>query len=496
MGKNVNIGIAVLGFILILLYSASMGLGASANMLAIVFLMVYLWMTEAIPLAVTALIPIVMFPLLGVAKGQATASEYFNSTILIFLGGFLLSLTMEKWDLHKRIALNILKIVGTSPARILFGFMLATAFLSSVLSNVATTTMMFPIALAITSELLSNNQSTGSRNFSKGVMLGVAYSSSIGGISTLIGTAPNLAFQGIFTQNFPNAPSITFSNWLVIGVPIAASMLIITWFVLSKTVFKFPKQLDISDDTIQNELDKLGKMKYEEIIVSIAISIASMLWLFRSDIVFGDFVIPGWSGLFSFPKFIDDSTVAIAISSILFIIPAKNRVHKIADIQLFTKVPWDIIILFGGGFALAMGFEESGLSKSIGNLFSQVNFNNPIVLIFLVSFVVTFLTEMTSNTATTYTLLPILVSISHGLGVNPIILMLPATISASFAFMLPVATPPNAIVFSSGYIDIKDMMKAGLILNLIGAVLITIILVYISFPILGIDIYTTPSWVK
>lgn len=496
MGKNINIGIAVLGFILILLYSASMGLGASANMLAIVFLMVYLWMTEAIPLAVTALIPIVMFPLLGIAKGQATASEYFNSTILIFLGGFLLSLTMEKWDLHKRIALNILKIVGTSPSRILLGFMLATAFLSSVLSNVATTTMMFPIALAITSELLSNNQSTGSRNFAKGVMLGVAYSSSIGGISTLIGTAPNLAFQGIFTQNFPNAPSITFSNWLVIGVPIAASMLIITWFVLSKTVFKFPKRLDISDDTIQNELDKLGKMKYEEIIVSIAISIASMLWLFRSDIVFGDFVIRGWSGLFSFPKFIDDSTVAIAISSILFIIPARNRVHKIADIQLFTKVPWDIIILFGGGFALAMGFEESGLSKSIGNLFSQVNFNNPIVLIFLVSFVVTFLTEMTSNTATTYTLLPILVSISHGLGVNPIILMLPATISASFAFMLPVATPPNAIVFSSGYIDIKDMMKAGLILNLIGAVLITLILVYISFPILGIDIYTTPSWVK
>lgn len=496
MNKNVNIIIAAIGFILIFLYSNIMDLGSSAKMLAVVFLIIYLWMTEAIPLAITALIPIVLFPLLGIAKGQATASEYFNSTILIFLGGFLLSLTMEKWNLHKRIALSILKIVGTSPARILLGFMLATAFLSSVLSNVATTTMMFPIALAITSELLSNNQSTGSKNFAKGVMLGVAYASSIGGISTLIGTAPNLAFQGIFTQNFPDAPSITFSNWLVIGVPIAATMLIITWFVLSKLAFKFPKQLEISDDTINNELNKLGKMKYEEIIVAIAITTASMLWLFRSDIVIGDFIIRGWSGLFAFPKFIDDSTVAIAISSILFLIPAKNRLHKIADIQLFTKVPWDIIILFGGGFALAMGFEESGLSESIGNLFSQVNFNNPIVLIFLVSFVVTFLTEMTSNTATTYTLLPILVSISSGLGVNPIILMLPATISASFAFMLPVATPPNAIVFSSGYIDIKDMMKAGLILNLIGAVLITLILIYVSFPILGIDIYTVPNWSK
>lgn len=496
MNKNLNISIAIIGFIIILLYSNIMNLGSSANMLAIVFLMVYLWMTEAIPLAITALIPIVLFPLLGIAKGQATASEYFNSTILIFLGGFLLSLTMEKWNLHKRIALSILKIVGTSPARILLGFMLATAFLSSVLSNVATTTMMFPIALAITSELLSNNQSAGSKNFAKGVMLGVAYASSIGGISTLIGTAPNLAFQGIFTQNFPDAPSITFSNWLVIGVPIAATMLIITWFVLSKTIFKFPKQLEISDDTIQNELNKLGKMKYEEIIVAIAITTASMLWLFRSDIVFGDLIIHGWSGLFAFPKFIDDSTVAILIASILFIIPAKNRLHKIADIQLFTKVPWDIIILFGGGFALAMGFEESGLSKSIGNLFSQVNFNNPFILIIGVCLAVTFLTEMTSNTATTYTLLPILASISVGMAINPIILMLPATISASFAFMLPVATPPNAIVFSSGYINIKDMMKAGLILNIIGTVLITLILIFISFPILGIDIYSSPSWLK
>lgn len=496
MSKSINIGVAVLGFILILIYSAYSGLGASANMLAIVFLMVYLWMTEAIPLAITALIPIVMFPLLGIEKGQATASEYFNSTILIFLGGFLLSLTMEKWDLHKRIALNILKIVGISPARILFGFMLATALISSVMSNVATTTMMFPIALAITSELLANNQSIASKNFAKGVMLGVAYASSIGGISTLIGTAPNLAFLGIYSKNFPNAPAFTFSNWLVVGVPIASIMLIATWFVLSKTVFKFPKQLDISENTIQNELDKLGKIKYEELVVLITISIASLLWLFRSDIVLGTVVIPGWSGLFPFPKFIDDSTVAIAISSILFIIPAKNRLHKIADIQLFTKVPWDIIILFGGGFALAMGFEQSGLSKSIGNLFTQVNFNNPIILILLVSLVVTFLTEMTSNTATTYTILPILVSISYGLGVNPIILMLPATISASFAFMLPVATPPNAIVFSSGYIDIKEMMRAGFLLNLIGAVLVTAIMVFISFPILGIDIYSVPIWVK
>jgi len=263
-------------------------------------------------------------------------------------------------------------------------------------------------------------------------------------------------------------------------------MLILTWIVLTKLIFKLPASLGISKSAIKQDLIRLGIMHFEEKVIAIVLTLTGALWLFRSNIEFGSFTIPGWSQLMPFPKFLDDSTVAISMAFLLFLIPSKTKGTQIAEIKLFTKVPWDIIILFGGGFALAMGFEVSGLSRSIGELFAGINFNNPLILIVIICTILTFLTELTSNTATTYTVLPILASISIGIGINPIILMLPATLSASFAFMLPVATPPNAIVFSAGYLNIKDMVRAGFVLNLVGIIVITFVLYFISFPILGI----------
>jgi len=482
MFKKTNFTIAIILFLSFLFYSYYTGATNSNLMLSLVVLMVYLWITEAIHISITALIPIILFPILGIAKANDVAKEYFNSIILIYLGGFIIALCMEKWNLHRRIALNILSVMGNKPIFVLFGFMIATALISAFISNVATTTMMFPIALALTKNI--NDEENTTNQFAKAVMLSIAYSASIGGVATLIGTAPNLAFAGIMKQNFPDFIPITFANWLIFGVPISFVMLIITWIVLGKIMFRLPKKFSFSKNSIKEELKKLEKITKEEISVLLILITTSLLWLFRADIELGSFKIIGWSNLFSFPKFIDDSTVVIFMVLLLFIMPSKNG--RIADISLFRKVPWEIIILFGGGFALAMGFESSGLSKKIGELFISFNLKNEYLLMILVCILLTFLTELTSNTATTYTLLPILSAIAIGLGVNPIYLMLPATISASFAFMLPVATPPNAIVFSSGYIDIKDMIRTGLLLNFIGVVVVTIILSLFSFPIMGI----------
>ncbi|MEZ5197343.1 MAG: SLC13 family permease [Bacteroidales bacterium] len=447
--------------------------------LAIALLMAIWWITEVVPLAVTSLLPVVLFPLLGVMNGKDVSSAYFNHVIFLFIGGFIVALAMQKWDLHKRIALKILMITGVSPGRILLGFMLATAFLSMWISNTATTMMMVPILISIIQKL---EEIIGKRNiqrYSIGLLLGVAYSASIGGIATLVGTPPNLSFARIFQIMFPSAPDISFANWFIYAFPITSIFFIIVWIYLYLLFRPTDRNWkDIDSKTFKEEYKSLGKTSFEEQIVFIVFIALALLWLFRSDITIGTFIIPGWANLFKHPEYINDGTVAILASIVLFVIPSLNRKGKrIMDWKAAKGIPWNIVLLFGGGFALASGFKESDLSIWFGNQLSFVGEYHPFLIIMVICFVMTFLTELTSNTATTEMLLPILAGLSVSVEVNPLIFMLPATLSGSMAFMLPVATPPNAIIFGSGRLKVMDMARNGLILNLIGVIVISSVMV-------------------
>ncbi len=431
------------------------------------------WITEALPLAVTSLLPFVLMPLFGIMKSNDAAAEYFNSTIMIYLGGFLIALAMERWNLHKRISLAIIKVIGTKPERIILGFMLSSMLLSMFISNTATAVMLLPIGLAIILQIEDMFPPEHTGKFSTALMLGVAYSASIGGIATLIGTPPNLIFQRIYEMNFPLAEPISYFRWASFAFPVAVVFEIIAYFVLVKWLFRPSKQIKVEKSFINNEYLKLGKITHEEKWVSVLFVLISFLWLSRVSIDLGFAVIPGWSTLLASGKSIDDGTVAIAIGILLFILPAKASKEKLLPATIISKIPWDVVLLFGGGFALAKGFSDSGLADFVGNQFHLLGTVNPVIKTAGISFVMTFMTELTSNTATSNIIMPILASVSKANAIDPLILMLPAVLSVSFAFMLPVATPPNAIVYGSGRIKIMDMVKAGFVLNLIGVVVIT-----------------------
>lgn len=464
--------------------------------LATALLMAIWWITEVVPLAVTSLLPVVLFPLLGVMNGKDVSATYFNHVIFLFIGGFIVALAMQKWDLHKRIALKILMVTGVSPGRILLGFMLATSFLSMWISNTATTMMMVPILISIIQKLEEIIGEKNIKRYSIGLLLGVAYSASIGGIATLVGTPPNLSFARIFQIMFPEAPDISFANWFLFAFPISIIFFCIVWVYLY-FLFKPPAKNwgNINSKTFKEQYKSLGKSTFEERTVFIVFIGLAILWLFRSEITIGSFVIPGWADLFNHPEYINDGTVAIFASILLFIIPSRNQMGKrIMDWKMAKGIPWNIVLLFGGGFALASGFKESGLSIWFGNQLSFVGEYNPFLIIMVICFVMTFLTELTSNTATTEMLLPILAGLSVSIEVNPLIFMLPATLSGSMAFMLPVATPPNAIVFGSGRLRVMDMARNGLILNLIGVIVISLATWFLGTTIFNIDPMVLPSW--
>ncbi len=463
--------------------------------LAIAILMAIWWITEIIPLAVTALIPVVAFPLFGVMDGKAVSSTYFNHVIFLFIGGFLVALAMQKWNLHKRIALKILMVTGTSPARILLGFMLATAFLSMWISNTATAMMMVPILLSIVQKLEEHIEKSDLKRYTIGLLLGVAYSASIGGIATLVGTPPNLSFARIFQIMFPEAPSISFSSWFIFAIPISICFFLIVWVYLY-FVFK-PKTSwkGITGEGFKNQYAALGPASFEEKIIFVDFILLAVLWLSRSGLHIGSLQIPGWSSLFDQPSYLNDGTVAIGMAVLLFLIPSRNiKGSKLMDWATAVKLPWHIVLLFGGGFALASGFKESELSIWFGEQLSGVQSLHPILIILIIAMGMTFLTELTSNTATTEMLLPVLAGLSVSIQVNPLLFMLPATISASMAFMLPVATPPNAIVFGSNKISIMQMARTGLILNIIGAIVITCLTYFWGMWVFNINMMEMPAW--
>jgi len=485
----------ILSILLVLCFDLDPGHPEVTQTAAVALLMAVWWITEAVPLAITSLLPIVLFPTLGIMSGKVVAPLYFNHIIMLFIGGFIVALAMQKWNLHKRIALRILLVFGIHPKFILLGFMVATAFLSMWISNTATTMMMVPIALAVILNIDEIFDDAGSKKYAIGVLLGVAYSASIGGIATLVGTPPNLSFARILNICFPHAPEISFANWMFFALPISLLFLLIVWLYLVKFYCPRKNVAKLDSDIFKKQYAELGRISFEEKVVLAVFVMLALLWLTRADINIDVLTIPGWSRIFANPNFINDGTVAIAMAVLLFLIPAKHTSSaRILDWGIIAKLPWNIVLLFGGGFALASGFNESGLSMWVGNQLQGAGALHPIFLIAIICFVITFLTELTSNTATAEMLLPILGALAVAVKINPLLLMIPGTLSCSCAFMLPVATPPNAIVFGTQRLRIKDMAKAGFLLNLLGVVLITLFTYFIGRFIFGIDLAVFPEW--
>ena len=470
--QNIGRVLGPLAFFYILFFFHPDGLSVSANaVLASVVWVTIWWVTEAIPIYVTALLPLILFPLTGALSLSETATSYGHKYIFLYMGGFILAIAIEKWNLHKRIALTIINLIGTNIINIILGFMLATAFLSMWISNTAATVIILPIAMAIVYQLNDNPETEKDENkiFGKALMLAIAYSASIGGISTLIGTPTNLVLAGVVQTTF--GKEITFSEWFVLGFPIAVLLLFISWVYLTRFAFTFKqKEFPGGRSEITLRLKALGKMGFEEKMVLFIFILTAFAWIARSFL------------LQRFIPAIDDTIIAMCTVIIMFLLPTRQKGKKLITWEDAVKLPWGILLLFGGGLTLAMGFESSGLALWIGGKLSALQVLPFILLLLILISIVNFLTELTSNIATTAILLPVLVSLAPVLGVHPYYLMIAATLAASCAFMLPVATPPNAVVFGSGYLEMVDMVKKGFWLNIISILFLTV-LVYLVLPL-------------
>ena len=430
------------------------------------------WITEAIPIPVTSLLPLVLFPLTGGLDLKLTASSYGDKIIYFYMAGFFLAIAIEKWNLHKRIALNIIKVVGYNKKSMILGFMIATAFLSMWLSNTSTSIMMLPIGIAIVSQV-SFKKNILNSNFGKVLMLGIAYSASIGGFATIYGTPPNLILLSNIEEYFNL--SIDFFSWFIMAFPLSCILLFICWYYLVNFSFDLSSLSNVSKKTISSKIKELGKIKYEEKAV-LLIFIVFILGLLSKQFI-SEFI----------PQ-IDDTIIAISIAIFLFLIKSSDGENNLIEWSDGVKLPWGIILLFGGGLSIATAMKSSGLALWIGELAYNIDSLDLILIVLIIVVIVNFLTEITSNLATVSMLLPILASISISLGIHPYIIMVSATIAASCAFMLPVATPPNAVVFGSGYLKMTDMVKTGLVMNVISIVIVSLY-VYFMLPMLwDIDI--------
>lgn len=499
LAQKIGLILGPILFFAVLLTDLQPGKPEVTRMGAVAVLMATWWITDAIPLAATALLPMILYPLLGILKGKATAPIYINSTIFLFLGGFMIALTMEKWNLHKRIALWIIRKVGGGPSRIVLGFMAASAFLSMWISNTATAIMMLPIGLAIILKMEEEFEEKDTHPFAVALMLGIAYACSVGGVATLVGTPPNLSFARIFEITFPKAVPITFGQWFIMGLPLSLGMLALIWLLVTKVFYRSPGHLKVDRSIVESEYKGLGPIGFEERVVLFVFAATALLWVFRKSLNLGFVTIPGWSGLLPYPKLIDDGTVALFMAMLMFLIPTRSAHAPSVTIMspdVIRRLPWHIVLLFGGGFALAKGFQVTGLSTFVGNKFAGLAGISPIIMIVLICLTLTFLTELTSNTATTEMILPILASVAVAIQMNPLFLMVPATLSASCAFMMPVATPPNAIVFGSGRIRISEMARIGVVINILGVGIIALVFYLLASPVFGIDPGVFPEWAK
>ena len=471
--KKIGLFLGPLLFVLTLMFFNPNGLNdPSKAVLASTLWIAVWWITEALPIAVTALLPIVLFPLTGGMDLSSTSGAYGHKFIFLIMGGFIIAIAIEKWNLHKRIALNIIYFIGTDIKKIILGFMVATAFLSMWISNTATSVMMLPIGIVIIKQLREHPGSDQNENlnFGKALMLSIAYSASIGGIATLIGTPPNMVMAGIIAQTYDY--EISFLEWFIFGFPVMIILLFVCWIYLTRWAFSFKqKKFPGGREEISRLRKELGKISYEQKVVAFVFASAGICWISRS------FILQN-----IFPA-IDDTIIAIFFALLLFTLNSKTKGEKILKWDEAVKMPWGILMLYGGGMSLAKAFESSGLAIWIGNQLSVLGSFDLIVLLILLVATINFLTEVTSNLATTAMLLPVLAPIALEFDLHPFVLMAAAAVAASCAFMLPVATPPNAVVFGSGYLRIPDMVRKGFFLNLISIFIIAL-MIYFFLPLI------------
>jgi sodium-dependent dicarboxylate transporter 2/3/5 len=464
---------------------------------AVASLMAVWWVTEAVPIAATALVPIVLFPLLGVLAVAETCAAYADPTNLFFLGGLMLAAGIERWNLHRRLALHVMARIGGSPRQIVLGFLMSTAAVSMWTSNAATSMMMLPIALAVLQHFEDRGVDTRPA-FAPALMLTVAYGASIGGVGTLVGTPPNVIFVGALHRLFPQAPPVGFGAWMLLGVPVVAVMVPVTWLWLTRVAFRVPATMRGDDAAdMRAELAALGPMRPPERRVLVVFATAVFLWVSRADLNVGSFVVPGWSRLFPNPTAVNDTIVAIGMALLLFVIPSgEGDEQTLLGADWPGRVPWGVLVLLGGGFALAAGMESSGLALWLAQRLTDVGRLPTPVLVVSVTALLTFLTEFTSNTALATLMMPVLAATAVGTHVDPRLLMVPATFAASFGFMMPGGTAPNAIVFASGRVTVAQMVRAGAALDVIGIVVVTLLFYVLGLFAFGITPGVVPAWLE
>lgn len=503
----------------VLILPAPTGMNSEAQrLLAVAILMAGLWMTQAIPMAATSLLPLALFPMLGILTAKETAKAFVADSLFLYLGGMIIALGIERWNLHRRIAMHVLRVVGVSPQRMVTGFALASFGLSMWISNTATTMLMLPIALALLqvmsesgSQQQAGEQALLADRVAIPLLLVLAYGASLGGMTTLVGSPTNAVAVGIYREQIPSAPDLYFSQWLLACGPVALVYLLLMVFVMTRGLPSVSSSDSRMREELQTRICELGKMAAAEKRMLAIFATTALLWVFREPLVFGaEPLLPGWQQLYAGflsrvlkqPELqqamaasgaVSDATIAVLMAVLMFAIPSGTRtldgkVIPLMDWPTANRLPWDMILLFGGGFALAAGFDRSGLSEWLAEQLREGLQDQPAPLVVAtVCLVLVLLTELTSNVATVNAVMPALLVLAKPLGMDPRMLLVPAALATSASFMLPVGTPPNAIVFGSGRIPAAQMARHGMLLNLIGVPLLTAATWLIIRPVLGIE---------
>jgi len=467
------------------LFTLMLLLGAQQQMMsveawrtaAVGFWMATWWTTEAIPVPVTALLPIVTFDLLGIATANEAAAPYSNTIIYLFLGAFILSLSVERWNLHRRLALMILSHTGTEGKRLIFGFMLVAALLSMWMTNTSTTMMLMPIAISVATVIVENADGLSARqgkDFQKAMLLGLAFAATIGGLATLVGTPPNALLAAFLSENY--GIEISFVRWMMVGLPVTIIMLPLAWVLLTRIVYKVEvPESEFARKQLTRMKDEMGPVSAPEKRVAIIFAFVIIAWILRRP-------ISGWLPV----EGLTDTGIAMAGALLLFLVPSGDRYQShLMTWHDVVRLPWGVLILFGGGLSLASAVANSGLALWLGESLSPISSLGALVMIVAATGLVIFLTELTSNLATTATFLPVVGAIAIQSGISPLVICIPVTLAASCAFMLPVSTPPNAIVYSAGILTIPDMVTAGILLNLAGMCLVTMVAMWITPIVFG-----------
>ncbi|MCC7012011.1 MAG: SLC13/DASS family transporter [Planctomycetes bacterium] len=476
---------------------------------AVTALVAVLWLSQGIPLGAASLLPVALLPLLGVVPAREAAMVYMDDIVLLFFGAFIVAAGLERWGVHRRMALAVVDWVGTRPRSLVLGFTAATAFVSLWINNTAATLMMYPIGLAVITTVAGGERARSSP-FGIALLLGIAYGASIGGVATPVGTAPNQILLGLIHSTFPDAPPISFGQWFLGWIPFTVLYVLGVWLVLTRFSLRVDNESLAARETILAERARLGRMTRGEVMMSCVFAMTALLWVTREDLRLGAHVLPGWGGAVAhwqalgmsgteplkFARHVSDATVALAVGCLCFFLPVERKSNTfLLDWATVQRLPWDVLLLFGGGFCIAKGFQSSGLDAALGRALAPVIEGLPMwALVAVIAAFMTFLSELTSNTVITNLMLPILAQTAVQGGVNPLALMVPATIAASSGFMLPVATPPNAIAFSSRLIPMRTMARVGWWVDVLGVVLLALVFELYTRHVLDIEL-ALPAWV-